>query len=222
MENEKILIIAPHPDDETLGLGGTISKLSKNNDVFILVVSGHLPPLYSNQDYLITENEAKRAFKILGVKNFDFLKIPATKVSDLPIYDLNKIIYNFFQIFKPSVVFCPFPDRHIDHKLIFESVMVCSRPIGIGKNIKIFGAYETLSETHWNAPDIEPNFVPNMIIDISDFIKIKLKALAEYKSQITKFPGPRSIEAVESLAKFRGTQSGFAYGEGVKIIRMII
>ncbi len=76
-------------------------------------------------------------------------------------------------------------------------------------------AYETLSETHWNAPNIEPNFTPNWVIDISDHIERKLKALRCYKSQIPDFPGSRSIEAVEALAKFRGTQAGFSYGEGM-------
>ena len=99
--------------------------------------------------------------------------------------------------------------------------MVATRPVGSGKNIEILGAYETLSETHWNAPHIEPNFTPNWIIDISDFIDIKIQALGCYKSQISDFPGPRSIEAVKSLANFRGTQAGFAYGEAVHIIRKI-
>ena len=89
------------------------------------------------------------------------------------------------------------------------------------RNIEIVATYETLSETHWNAPNIEPNFVPNWIINISDYIDIKLTALSYYKSQISDFPGARSIEAVEALAKFRGTQAGFSYGEGFSIVRMI-
>ena len=110
---------------------------------------------------------------------------------------------------------------HIDHRIVFDSVSVATRPIGPGKNIEILAAYETLSETHWNAPHIEPNFTPNWVIDISDFISIKLEALNCYQSQISDFPGPRSIEALEALAKFRGTQSGFAYGEGMHIIRKV-
>ena len=82
-------------------------------------------------------------------------------------------------------------------------------------------AYETLSETHWNAPNIEPNFTPNWVIDISDHIERKLKALRCYKSQIPDFSGSRSIEAVEALAKFRGTQAGFSYGEGMQIVRRV-
>lgn len=82
-------------------------------------------------------------------------------------------------------------------------------------------AYETLSETHWNAPNIEPNFTPNWVIDITNYIQVKIEALKCYESQISDFPAPRSIEAVEALAKFRGTQAGFSYGEGMHIIRMV-
>ena len=87
--------------------------------------------------------------------------------------------------------------------------------------MKILAAYETLSETHWNAPHIEPNFTPNWVVDITQYIDKKRKALECYASQISDFPGPRSLEAVEALAKFRGTQAGFAYGEAFHVIRMV-
>jgi len=219
---KRILVITPHPDDETLGLGGTIAKLaSQGHEVNVLVVSGHLPPLYKREDYEITANEANRAFKILGVSNSKFLEIPATMIGDVPINELNNKINQMVSDVKPHMVFCPYPDRHIDHRLIFDSVMVATRPIGIGKKIEIVAAYETLSETHWNAPHIEPNFTPNWVFDITDHIEEKLKALKCYKSQIFEFPSPRSIQAVEGLAKFRGTQAGFGFGEGLHIIRQI-
>ena len=99
--------------------------------------------------------------------------------------------------------------------------MVANRPVGIGRKIEIVASYETLSETHWNAPHIEPNFTPNWVVDISNNIENKLEAMRCYKSQAQDFPGPRSIESINSLAKFRGTQAGFGYGEGFHIIRMV-
>jgi LmbE family N-acetylglucosaminyl deacetylase len=122
---------------------------------------------------------------------------------------------------RPEIVLCPFPDRHIDHRLVFESVMVATRPRGAGTAIKLLAAYETVSSTHWNAPQIEPTFVPNLFVDISLQIDRKLEAVRCYRSQISEFPGARSVEAVEALAKVRGTQAGFAFGEGFQIIRMI-
>jgi LmbE family N-acetylglucosaminyl deacetylase len=216
------MIVAPHPDDETLGVGGTIAKYSAQGaDIFVLIVSGHLPPLYSRKDYDKTVHEAQSAFKLLGVSQSEFLEIPATMINSKPLHKVNGRISKIINDFKPHIVFCPYPDRHIDHRLIFDSVRVATRPVGIGRDIEILAAYETLSETHWNAPHIEPNFTPNWVVDITEQIDNKLDALSCYKSQISDFPGPRSIEAVEALAKFRGTQAGFGYGEGFHVIRMI-
>jgi N-acetylglucosamine malate deacetylase 1 len=223
MKNKKrVLVVAPHPDDETLGVGGAIAKYSAQGDeVFVLMVSGHLPPIYSRKAYEETVSEAYSAFSVLGVKKSEFLEIPATMIGDQPLHEVNSRILKVVNDFNPHIVLCPYPDRHIDHRLVFDSVMVATRPVGIGRDIEIVAAYETLSETHWNAPHIEPNFTPNWVVDISDHISEKLNALECYKSQISEFPGPRSIEAVEALAKFRGTQAGFGYGEGFHIVRMI-
>lgn len=223
MKNKKrVLVVAPHPDDETLGVGGTIAKYSAQGDeVFVLIVSGHLPPIYSRKAYEETVSEAYSAFSVLGVEKSQFLEIPATMIGDQPLHEFNAKISKVVNEFNPHIVFCPYPDRHIDHRLVFDSVMVATRPIGVGKDIQIVAVYETLSETHWNAPHIEPNFTSNWVVDISDHISKKLNALECYKSQISEFPGPRSIEAAEALAKFRGTQAGFGFGEGFHIVRMI-
>ena len=214
-------MVAAHPDDETLGVGGTIAKHSGNGDtVKVLVVSGHLPPLYTRADYETTIKEAARAFGILGVAESEFLEIPTGTVGSQPVGSVNGRIARVIEEFRPEIVLCPFPDRHIDHRLVFESVMVATRPRDAGLGITLLAAYETLSETHWNAPQIEPNFVPNLVVNISDQIERKMSALKCYASQIPAFPGARSAEAVEALAKFRGTQAGFAFGEGFQIIRM--
>jgi LmbE family N-acetylglucosaminyl deacetylase len=219
---KRILVVAPHPDDETLGAGGTIAKfIEQGHDVSVLVVSGHLPPLYSREDYAVTVREAERAFSLLGVTKSKFLEIPATTVGNQPAGILNGKIATEVKEIKPHIVLCPFPDRHVDHRVVFESVMVATRPVASGREIELLAAYETLSETHWNAPHIEPNFVPNWVVDISAQIKKKIDALACYESQIPPFPGSRSIDAVNALAMFRGTQAGFSFGEAFQIIRLI-
>ena len=218
---KRVLVIAPHPDDETLGAGGTIAKFSESgHEVFVLVVSGHLPPLYRREDYEITVREAQQAFDVLGVADSRFLEIPATMVGEQPVNVVNGRIGDFIKEVLPQIVLCPFPDRHIDHRVVFESVMVATRPIAAGRSIELLAAYETLSETHWNAAHIEPNFVPNWVVDITGHINQKRDAIRCYASQIAPFPGARSFEAAEALAKFRGTQAGFSYGEGFHVIRM--
>ena len=222
MNKKKVLIFCPHPDDECLGLGGTIAKYIKSNfAIKICFISGHLPPLYNKNDFKKIKKESENALKILGVKNYNFLEIPATKINELPISDLNSLLDKEVISFKPNIVFVPFPDRHIDHKLIFESCMVVTRPIERYKFIENVAAYETLSETHWNAPFIEPTFSPNWFVEINNEIKTKIKALKCYKSQINSKNYSRSIEAVKSLANFRGSQNGFKFAEAFQIIRKI-
>ena len=219
-EKKNLTIIIPHPDDEILGAGGTIALYSSMGwKINALVVSGHLPPLYSIEDFELTKNEYINASKIVGIDNTKFLKLPATKINEYPVSDLNKNIYNFIEETDPSILLIPFPDRHIDHRLIFESAMVSSRPVSAGKKITLVAAYETLSETHWNAPFIEPNFIPNININISDVFEKKIEALRCYKSQIDEKTSPRSIEAIGSLARFRGSQCGYEYAESYVCIR---
>ena len=222
MMKKRILVVAPHPDDETLGAGGTIAKyVEQGHEVTVLVVSGHLPPIYTAEAYDTTVREAGRAFEILGVAASHFLKIPATMIGDEPVHVVNARIGDVVRNVAPHVVLCPYPDRHVDHRQVFDSVMVATRPVGGARSIEVLAAFETLSETHWNAPHIEPSFVPNWVVDITGQIEKKLEALRCYGSQVSAYPGPRSIEACKALAQFRGTQAGFAFGEGFHVIRMI-
>ena len=222
LDFKNVVVIAPHPDDETLGLGGTIKRLIKNKiKVSILVVSGHLPPLYSNATYKKTLEESKNVFNFLGVKDYEFLNIPATKVNEVPVSELNGRISDFIKKRGPDTVFAPFPDRHIDHRVIFDATVVSARPINrhSPKNLLL---YETLSETHWNVPGVEASFNPDFFINIDNEIKDKLFALKIYKSQINKKTPSRSPDAVKALAHFRGSQNGCKYAEAFKVARIII
>ncbi len=216
----KFLIIAPHPDDEVLGCGGLIDKIAKSGgSVFILTICNHLPPLYSNKDSKITLDEMRRCHKFLKIKKGINLGYPACLLYQKEEYKLNNEILNVIKQIRPSYIFIPFPDRHQDHKIIFESSMVASRPKKELKFIKNLYAYETVSETHWNAPDIEANFIPDTFVDIEKNIKNKLKALKIFKSQINEENYERSLRTIESLSIFRGSQVGYKYAESFKLIR---
>ena len=218
---KNIVVISPHPDDETLGVGGTIKKFSKQGvDVSVLVISGHLPPLYTLDSFEKTQGEAIDAFNILGVKNFEFLKIPATYVHQEDKSSLYTKISDFVNRFSPEILFIPFPDRHIDHRVIFDGSVVASRPIK--QNFpKIVLMYETLSETHWNVGGAEHVFYPDFFVDVSKEINEKIDAVNCYQSQI-KNNSSRSIDAVEALAKFRGSQNGCNFAEAFKTVRIVI
>ena len=218
---KNIVVIAPHPDDEVLGVGGTISRFTDTNvEVSILIISGHLPPLYDQHTFERTKFEAKEAFKIMKVSNYKFLEIPATTVHRVPVSKLNNEINNFLKLNNPDWVFIPFPDRHIDHRTIFDASVVCCRPNNKNYPHSVF-AYETLSETHWNVPGIEPAFTPDFFVDTSNYMTQKELALGSYKSQI-KNNQSRSLEACRALAKFRGSQNGCDFAEAFKVVRIVI
>ncbi len=217
----KTLVIAPHLDDETIALGGTIKKLSKAKmDVSVLIIGGHLPPLYDKKNYELTKQESKKALKILGVKNTYYFDLPATEFHQKYYKIMNSKMSVLINRLNPKTVFIPFPDRHIDHRTVFDCSMVNTRP-NKKKYPKFVLSYETLSETHWNAPYIEPNFVPDFFVNIDDTIKDKLTALNCYKSQI-KDNKSRSLKSVKALANFRGSQNGCDFAEGLKLIRAIV
>jgi N-acetylglucosamine malate deacetylase 1 len=218
---KNVLVIAPHPDDETLGAGGTIKRFAETDyRVTVLTVAAHMPPLYSEEVHQTTIRESRAAHKVLGVHESIYLDKPAVQLGDIPVTEFNGLIQEQMSRLAPDILFMPFYDRHVDHRMIFDACMVAARPVGAGKNIKLVAAYETISETHWNAPHIEPNFVPNFCVEISGQIESKLGAMECFKSQLHEFPGPRSVEALKALALFRGSQAGYAYAEAFHVIRM--
>ena len=218
---KKIVIIAPHPDDETLGVGGSIKRFSELNiEVSVMIVSGHLPPLYKKEVFETTKKEAKSAFKLLGIKDYNFLEIPATFVHKEDIGILYGKIASFITDREPDLVFLPFPDRHIDHRIIFDGSVVACRPVK-DNFPKFVLMYETLSETHWNVAGAEHTFNPDFFVNISPQISYKIEAVNCYQSQI-KNNSSRSVEAVKALAKFRGSQNGCNYAEAFKTVRIVI
>jgi LmbE family N-acetylglucosaminyl deacetylase len=217
----RLLVIAPHPDDEILAVGGTMARFARaGGHVTVLTVSAHGPPLFPPEVKEQTIAEARKAHAVVGVSESIFFDYPAVCLDTLPLPEFNGAIKKVVDKVEPHVLLCPYWDRHVDHRLVFDAVMVAARPVGRGRAIKILAAYETLSETHWNAPHIEPNFTPNWCVDITDVIDVKLQAMACYESQLHPFPQPRSLEALKALALFRGSQAGFGYAEGFHVIRM--
>jgi N-acetylglucosamine malate deacetylase 1 len=217
---KNLVVVAPHPDDETLGCGGTIARFAAEGvAVSVLVVSGHLPPLYDQAVFDTSRREAEAAFDIMNVANFEFLSIPATLVRDVPVAELNGKIGSFIRRFSPEMVLIPFPDRHVDHRVIFDACIVACRPTHPAAPTAVL-AYETLSETHWNAPGIEPAFVPELFIDVSDYVLSKKAALECYASQVSNAPS-RSVDACLALARFRGSQNGCEHAEAYKVVRIV-
>ena len=221
----KIMVIAPHPDDEVLGVGGTIAKLSsEGNDVYVVVVTKGDKEIFDEQLIETGRREAEEADKILGVKKTIFLEgFPAAKLDTIPHYLLNDELTRLVREISPEICFIPFfNDLHLDHRLIFDSAMVALRPTPDNKFLRAIYSYETLSETNWNITNPSLSFVPNIYFDISNYINKKVEALKIFNSQLKAFPHERSVESVVALSKFRGSTVGLRNAEAFMLIREIL
>lgn len=218
----RVLVVAPHPDDEIIGVGGTIAKRTENGDeVFVCVVTKGFQPLFTEEFVEQGRRECREADRMLGVKETVFLDFPAVMLETVPRYELNGKISEVIQKVKPDEVYIPHRgDMQLDHQMVVDAAMVGLRP-KYEHVVKRIYAYETLSETGWNIPNAQNEFIPNVYEDISAYLEKKLEAMNVFASQLSEFPAARSLEAMEALAKYRGATVNVAAAEAFSLIREI-
>jgi len=224
----RVLVVAPHADDETIGMGGTIARYaSDGHDVVVAVVTGHGEngphPLWPAESWEIVRAEARAAAEILGVDELLFSEVPAAMVADEPVWRLNQITGGVVNRVQPDVLYVPFPfDLHKDHREVFHSLSVAWRSSSsVGRAIREVYCYEVQSESHWNIPYVEAGFLPTCWVDISSHLETKLRALSCYRSQLRPAPQARSLEAIRALACWRGSQVGTDAAEAFVTVRLL-
>jgi len=218
----RALVIAPHPDDEILGCGGTIARLTRAGaDVQIAIATRGREPRFARSAVEQVANEALAAHQSLGISATHWLNLPAVELDTIPQADINAALCAVIEQVEPDTVFLPFAgDIHLDHRIIFESALVAMRPLRQVYPRRIL-AYETLSETNWSTPCATAPFVPNLSVDIADTLANKLDAFRCYASQQTSFPHERSIEALQALATLRGATVHRRAAEAFLLIREV-
>jgi LmbE family N-acetylglucosaminyl deacetylase len=209
----KILMVAAHPDDEILGLGGTLFRhVNNRDDVYICRVTKAYEPEWSKKYIVEKINEQKKVDNFIGIKKRFNLDFPTVKLNTIPHGKLNKKITEIINSVNPDIIYTHFEnDLNYDHTLIFRACMVATRP---PKKIGLY-CFETLSETEFN----NKVFQPNKWINISKYINKKIKAFQIYKSEVKKYPHPRSIEGIEILAKRCGTEAYMKFAEAFMLIK---
>ena len=217
----KILVIAPHPDDELLGCGGTLLRRKSEGAILGWVIMTKISEDtgWSKNSVQERENEIEQVRKGLGVQPGHLFQLgfPTTKLDTSPMGELIAKVSEVFQTFQPEEVFIPHPgDVHSDHRITFEAVSACTKWFRY-PSVKRVLAYETLSETEFSL-DSGKAFQPNVFVDISQYIEQKLELLRIYASELGEFPFPRSETAIQALAQFRGSSSGFENAEGFELL----
>lgn len=214
------LVVAPHPDDEVLGAGGTIARLAaEGHAVHVAIVTSGQPPRFDDAQRRKVREEAAAAHARLGVAQTHWLGFPAAELGEQPHGALNAALGTLVAELDPALILAPHPgDIHLDHQLSFLSTLVASRPHQARYPTAI-AAYETLSETNWNAPYLTPAFLPNLFVDIGDQLEDKLAAFALFESQARAAPHERSVEALRALATLRGATIHRPAAEGFVLVR---
>lgn len=217
----KILIFAPHRDDEIIGCGGTILKRKASGDhVTVCLVTareGDVLPACTQRIH----DEMKRTHAFVGVDDYIGFPFGANKLEDFSRLEFNKAFDDAVRKVHPDEVYLPFwGDMQKDHQMTVDGAMVALRAKNSHAPRRIY-AYETLSETGINVPSLNNVFLPTVYEDISDYLEGKLEAMNFYKSQLHPFPDLRSIETVEALARFRGAMANVRAAEAFMLIREI-
>ncbi|MEK7509947.1 MAG: PIG-L deacetylase family protein [Patescibacteria group bacterium] len=215
----KVLVITPHPDDETLGCGGVIKKYTNRGDkVYLCVGTVAYTPDWSEEFLKERQKELEHVREVLGIEKIFSLNFPSVKVNTIPTKELNDALEAVVREVQPEVVYLPHGgDLNRDHRLFFEAGLVATRPLP-GSIVKKVFSYESLHATDWG---IKP-FVPNVYVDIKDTIASKIEAMKSYQSELKEAPHPRSLKAIEVRAQKRGFEAGLEYAEAFVLIREVI
>ncbi len=216
----RILVVAPHPDDETLGCGGTLLRLAQEGAqiAWLIVTSMSATAGFAVEEVEARENEISKVSALYGFSDVFNLRLPTRQLDQSPMADLIGRFATVFKSFEPTQVFLPYRmDVHTDHRTVFDAGAACAKWFRY-QSVRRVLAYETLSESEFSL-DPRSVFHPNYFVDISGFLERKLEIMAVYESEMGEFPFPRSAEAIRALASLRGTTAGFHAAEAFQLLR---
>jgi LmbE family N-acetylglucosaminyl deacetylase len=216
----RVLVFAAHPDDEVLGMGGTIAlNTDRGDSVRIVCVTDGSSMQYPDDAATRAkkEEEARQAAGELGVSEYVHLDLPDMQLDTLPHVEINRVVEEQVRELRPHDVYTPHPDVNLDHRALFDSVAVATRPAP-GQPVLRVLTYAPTSSTEWT-PAARNWFVPNWFVDVSETLERKLAAFARYETEQRPYPHPRSERAIRAAAEFYGASCGCEYAEPFVLVR---
>jgi LmbE family N-acetylglucosaminyl deacetylase len=220
---KKVLFISPHPDDETLGCGGTILKHKSTGDNIYWLIMTNIA-IEDGYDEMRVNERQQEIEKVAGEYGFDDvykLDFSTTKLDAIPMGRLVEAVSSVINKIKPDIIYVPNRnDVHSDHESTFNAVISSTKSFRNTSMKKIF-MYEVISETEFS-PALQANaFVPNSFSDISKYMDKKISIMEIYKDEMREHPFPRSIVNIRALATFRGATAGVRYAEAFMVLKEI-
>ncbi len=225
----RILVIAAHPDDEVLGCGGTIARLTgEGHNVYQVILGEGITSRYDThgqagpEKIRVLKDQARQASKLLGVKELVLYDLPDNRFDTVPLLDIIKIIERQIHRFKPKVVYTHHGgDLNIDHAITHRAVLTATRP-EINSSVKEIYAFEVPSSTEWAFQQFNNPFSPNVFVDISATLETKIQAMQLYSSEMQTFPHPRSKKLLKFHSQYRGSIAGLTAAEAFELIRATV
>ncbi len=223
-----ILVVAAHPDDEILGVGGTMARRAAEGDaIYALILGEGQTSRWRSRELADAavigqlHKNTLDAAEVIGFSKVFFENLPDNRFDSVDLLDIVKKVENYIEDIQPNIIYTHhFGDLNIDHRLTFEAVITATRPTEKCKVKEIY-AFETVSSSEWSFGDKERSFCPNVFVDIEKYFNLKCDALSKYESEVCEFPHPRSMDMLDALAKKRGSTVGKHYAEAFELIRMV-
>lgn len=217
----KVLVVAVHPDDETLGCGGTILRHKAQGDevywMIITTIRNH-PFNYSPEQVAKRDNIVKVVADAYGFDGVVELGVPTTMVDKSNLGDLVAKIGNCIDEIKPDIVYMMHEhDVHSDHRVSFSALYSCLKSFRHPFVRQIY-SFEALSETEFAVANASNSFIPNVYVDITDFLSKKLNIMSLYDTEVMDEPYPRSLSSIKALARVRGSRAGVMYAEAFQLL----
>lgn len=224
---KKVLVISAHPDDEVLGVGGTIAKLAaEGTECHLLIVTDGSSSQYRDSNKLdeiiaAKKQETLNCANILGFKSIHYGGLPDMKLDAVPHVEINQVIERVMDEIQPDTVFTHFwGDVNMDHQNVYKSTLVAVRPV-MGQVVKELYCYRVPSSTEWTPNKEDTMFMPNYFVDIHKFAEQKYKAFACYATELREYPHPRSVQYLRETDKAAGLRVGLLAAEEFVMLRKI-
>lgn len=226
--DNRVLVVAAHPDDEVLGCGATIARLAREGaEVHIVILGEGITSRYEKEerpDRKLIENlhaASRQVAKLLGAKNLSLHNLPDNKFDTVPLLNVVKIVEEVVKEVRPRVVYTHHGgDLNVDHAITSRAVLTATRTIA-GCPVRELLAFEVPSSTEWAFQQYEPVFRADVFMDVQATIEAKIKAMEQYEGEARPFPHPRSAEALRAIARRWGSVAGVEYAEAFSLVRSV-
>jgi N-acetylglucosamine malate deacetylase 1 len=219
----KVLVISAHPDDETIGAGGTLARhVAQSDEVHWCVVTQAYSPQWSEATIEEAARQVEQVRQVYGFSRIFKLGFPTVKLNTVPYIDLSSALQRVIDDVRPEVIYTtPADDINLDHRIVYESTLVAARPLP-DSSIKRLLCYEIVPTARFGLPAGSRGFSPNVFVDMADYLDKKLEAMACYRTELREYPHPRSIEGLRIFAQERGLSVGLRAAECFQLIREIL